>query len=91
MLETHKTNAYAIESPNETKMVYQTPWYHDGGAFGGLVEITMIVPKEMPHFVRSAPAPPAEPSAEKPEQSSITTVDPALAMPVFYTLEKLTS
>ena len=88
LLETHKTNAYVVERPSETKMVYQTPWYHDGGVFGGLVEFAFKVPKEMPNFVRPTP-PSTQPAASA--TSSPTPIDPALAMPVFYTLAKLTN
>lgn len=43
-------------------MVYQTPWFKEG-VFGGYVEFSMIIPFEMPHFVRTPPAAPAPETA----------------------------
>lgn len=51
LLETGGTNAYTIEKGGVRKMIYQTAWRR-GGAMAGLVEISMIVPGEMPHYVR---------------------------------------
>ena len=34
-----------------TKLIYQTPWYKDG-VFAGLVEMSLEIPADMPHFVR---------------------------------------
>lgn len=52
MLATGESNAYTIEKNGVRKMIYQTPWRrHDKVA--GMVEISMVIPAEMPHFVRS--------------------------------------
>ena len=51
MLATGTTNAYTIEKEGKRKIIYQTPWY-DGGAVAGLVEISIVLPAEMPHYVR---------------------------------------
>lgn len=48
----HETNAYTIEKKGVKKLVYQTPWYKTDGEFGGLVEISLPIPFEMPHFIR---------------------------------------
>ena len=45
-------NVYTIEKQGVHKMIYQTAWRHDGH-IGGLVEISMVIPKDMPHYVRS--------------------------------------
>ncbi len=45
------TNSYTIEKEGIKKLVYQTPWYLDG-EIGGLVELSLEIPCEMPHFVR---------------------------------------
>jgi transcriptional regulator with PAS, ATPase and Fis domain len=45
------TNCYTIEKEGVKKLVYQTPWYRDG-ELGGLVELSLELPPEMPHFVR---------------------------------------
>jgi transcriptional regulator with PAS, ATPase and Fis domain len=46
-----KTNAYTIEKAGLKKFVYQAPWYRDG-QFAGVVEISVEVPFDLPHFVR---------------------------------------
>jgi predicted RNA methylase len=52
MLATGKNNVYTIEKNGVRKLIYQQPWY-DGGEIGGLVEISLELPAEMPHHVRS--------------------------------------
>ena len=51
MLEQPRTNAYTIEKNGVKKLIYQTPWYRDG-EFAGLVEMSLEIPPDMPHFVR---------------------------------------
>jgi len=51
MLETPYTNAYTIEKNGVKKLIYQTPWYEQGKP-AGLVELSLVLPAEMPHFVR---------------------------------------
>lgn len=45
-------NVYTIEKQGIQKMIYQTAWRTDTGAVGGLVEISMTLPSEVPHYVR---------------------------------------
>ena len=57
MLKNHNLNAYTIEKTladgsKVKKLIYQTPWYKEDGAFGGLIEYSIEIPFEMPHFVR---------------------------------------
>lgn len=47
-----KTNVYTIEKNGVKKMIYQAPWYEEGNCMG-LVELSLELPAEMPHFVRS--------------------------------------
>jgi transcriptional regulator with PAS, ATPase and Fis domain len=47
-----KTNVYTVEKNGKKKIVYQSPWYEDGEV-KGLVEISMEIPSDIPHFVRS--------------------------------------
>ncbi|MBP7634624.1 PAS domain-containing protein [Candidatus Ozemobacteraceae bacterium] len=56
IMEKRVTNAYTIEKAGVKKLIYQAPWYKDG-AFAGLVELSIEIPFEMPHFVRTPPAP----------------------------------
>lgn len=51
LLQHEQLNAYTIEKNGVHKLIYQVPWY-DGEAFGGLIEISLPIPAEMPHFVR---------------------------------------
>jgi len=52
ILSEKRTNVYTIEKNGVKKLIYQTPWYHDG-VFAGLVELSLPLPLEMPHFIRS--------------------------------------
>lgn len=52
LLATGGTNAYTIEKNGVRKMIYQTAWMREDGRVGGLVEISMVIPGEMPHYVR---------------------------------------
>ena len=46
-------NAYTIEKGGLRKMIYQTAWRDDSGAVAGLVEISMVIPNDMPHYIRN--------------------------------------
>ncbi|MDE6339051.1 MAG: PAS domain-containing protein [Muribaculaceae bacterium] len=47
------SNAYTISKEGKKKMIYQTVWHKADGSFGGLVELSMIIPEEMPHYIRN--------------------------------------
>lgn len=51
ILETGEPNVYTIEKEGVRKLIYQSPWKKDG-AIAGLVELSLVIPSEMPHFVR---------------------------------------
>jgi PAS domain S-box-containing protein len=51
MLKDGRTNTYTIEKKGKKKMIHQTPWYEDG-EYKGFVEISFIIPMDMPHFKR---------------------------------------
>ena len=51
MLASGGTNAYTIEKQGVLKMIYQTAW-KERGEVRGLVEISMEIPAEMPHYIR---------------------------------------
>ena len=51
LLETGGSNAYTIEKNGLRKMIYQTAWKQNGQV-SGLVEISMVIPTDMPHYVR---------------------------------------
>ena len=51
LLATGGSNAYTIEKHGVHKVIYQTPWKKDGKV-AGIVEISMITPADMPHYMR---------------------------------------
>ncbi len=51
MLSQGTTNCYTIDKNGVKKLIYQTPWKVDGKV-AGLVEISIVLPDEMPHYVR---------------------------------------
>ncbi len=52
LLESNKPNIYTIEKNGIKKLIYQSPWYKDG-KFAGVVELSLEIPEQMPHFVRT--------------------------------------
>lgn len=51
LMSGHETNAYTIQKGDVRKLIYQTPWY-ENGEFAGMVELSLPIPEEMPHYVR---------------------------------------
>lgn len=51
MLATGESNSYTISKEGQRKMIYQTPW-RINGKIAGMVEISMVIPEEMPHYIR---------------------------------------
>lgn len=51
MMETDTTNAYTISKGGLKKLIFQTPW-HKAGKVAGLVELSMVIPEDMPHYDR---------------------------------------
>ena len=51
LLASGGSNSYTIEKNGVRKMIYQTAWREDGEV-AGLVEISMVIPGDMPHYVR---------------------------------------
>ena len=51
MLKSQQENVYTIEKKGKKKLIYQSPWYRQG-VFGGIVEISLEIPMEIPHFIR---------------------------------------
>lgn len=46
------TNAYTIEKEGVRKMIYQTATTDADGRVTGIVEVSMVIPEELPHYVR---------------------------------------
>jgi transcriptional regulator with PAS, ATPase and Fis domain len=51
LLESQASNIYTIEKNGIHKLIYQTAWMEDG-QYRGLVELSLEIPAEMPHFLR---------------------------------------
>ena len=52
LLEACEKNVYTIEKNGVRKLIYQSPWYIEG-RYAGFVELSLEIPWEMPHFIRS--------------------------------------
>jgi PAS domain-containing protein len=50
-LATPAPNSYTIEKSGIRKLIHQIPWYKDG-VFSGVVELSLVLPESLPHFVR---------------------------------------
>jgi transcriptional regulator with PAS, ATPase and Fis domain len=51
IMTTHQKNVYTIEKRGRKKIIYQMPWM-DGEVFKGIVEFSLEIPFEMPHYKR---------------------------------------
>ncbi|MDE7078420.1 MAG: PAS sensor protein [Alistipes sp.] len=51
LLDEGGRNVYTIEKHGVRKLIYQTVW-RENGMTGGLVEYSMELPEQMPHYVR---------------------------------------
>ncbi len=52
MLATGQPHSYTIQKGEIKKLIYQQPWFRDGRV-AGLVEMSFVLPVDMPHYVRS--------------------------------------
>ncbi|MBM3151712.1 MAG: diguanylate cyclase [Chloroflexi bacterium] len=51
MMDEQLTNTYFFTEKGRKNFVFQSPWYLDG-RYAGFVEISFVVPENIPHFVR---------------------------------------
>jgi transcriptional regulator with PAS, ATPase and Fis domain len=51
MLEEGRPNHYTIAKSGQRKIIHQVPYFADG-VFAGLVELSIPIPDELPHFDR---------------------------------------
>jgi hypothetical protein len=51
LYEDQALNVYTITKNGKKKMVYQSPYFVDG-KFAGMVEMSLPIPDEIPHFNR---------------------------------------
>lgn len=52
LLAARQKNVYTIEKNGVKKLIFQSPWYKDG-QYAGFVELSLEIPFEMEHFVRT--------------------------------------
>ena len=52
LLLAREKNVYTIEKNGVKKLIFQSPWYKNG-AYAGFVELSLEIPFEVPHFVRT--------------------------------------
>jgi transcriptional regulator with PAS, ATPase and Fis domain len=52
LLAVREKNVYTIEKNGIKKLIYQSPWYRKG-EYAGFVELSLEIPFELPHFIRS--------------------------------------
>ncbi len=51
LLKSGTSNVYTIQKAGIKKLIYQSPWYKNG-KFAGIVELSLPIPEELPHFDR---------------------------------------
>ena len=52
MMETGGSHSYTIQKGDVKKLIHQQPWFKDGKV-AGVVEMSIVIPAEMSHYVRS--------------------------------------
>ena len=52
LLSAREKNVYTIEKNGIKKLIFQSPWFKDG-KYSGFVEVSLEMPFELPHFVRT--------------------------------------
>ncbi len=53
LLQSGGEHVYTIEKAGQKKLIYQSAWRDEAGKVAGLVELSMVLPEGMPHFVRN--------------------------------------
>ena len=52
LIQNKKTNVYTIEKNGVKKLIYQSPIF-ENGEYNGIVELSLEIPFDMPHFKRT--------------------------------------
>lgn len=52
MLQTGESNSYTIQKGEIRKIIHQSPWMDSKGNIAGLIELSIPIPVEMPHYIR---------------------------------------
>jgi hypothetical protein len=51
LLEKRQMNVYTTEKMGVRKLIYQSPWYK-AGEYRGFIELSLVIPIEIPNFIR---------------------------------------
>lgn len=51
LMEKRQANVYTIEKNGVKKLIYQAPWFISGN-YAGFVELALVIPFDIPHFLR---------------------------------------
>jgi len=54
LFASQRPNHYTIQKGGRRKIIHQLPWFRDG-VFAGMVELSVPLPAELPHFDRDRP------------------------------------
>jgi len=54
LIRDQRSNLYTIEKAGVKKLIAQLPWF-DNGEYAGIVELSIELPADMPHFIRDTP------------------------------------
>lgn len=46
------SNSYTISKKGKRKIIHQTPWKDSQGIIAGIVELSIVIPEELPHYNR---------------------------------------
>lgn len=52
LLGTGGSNVYTVEKKGVKKLIYQSAWRNSEGIVSGLIEVSLVLPADMPHFIR---------------------------------------
>ena len=52
LLESGGQNVYTIDKAGQKKLIFQSAWRDEAGDVAGLIELSLVLPPDMPHFVR---------------------------------------
>ncbi len=52
LLSTGGSNVYTVEKMGVKKLIHQSAWRDSAGEVAGLIEMSLVLPPEVPHFIR---------------------------------------
>lgn len=52
LLATGGSNVYTVEKQGVKKLIHQSAWRNSDGEVAGLIEMSLVLPPDLPHFKR---------------------------------------